>query len=618
MIGPQVFQVLTEFRFEIGSAVANSKALQGAVEGISTAADNTLLSFQRLGLGLVAQMGLGPGSFLGILGAAIQASDKFGQSQRQFANIISSNMDHLTGSIGTFEERMASSAVIMQKINKLAQEFSLPASDLLDMSKLLAATLVPKGLAGTNFGTAIDISRQFLKSAPTLGVDPGLAKGQLLDMIQGRASMNDTLFQRLMNETSAFKPFNKQGGPQAFNVLPAPERVRLVGLALKQFSSDMDVLKGNAMSLSGEMRRLGEAIKGPFSILKPLGDVILEPLLKMLHILNSELQMKGKEIVESLAKFLKPFISDPQALLVNILQLRKLKTDTKLAGEATGLLGIFLGVAHMLHMLGLQGTATHIALTGLTSGLRFLGIGIATLAGWVGTLLMFVTGASSVFGAIFSIMNGLVVVASRVLVPFALMLGLFQLISRARAIAQVEDTKSILGSTPAMATALAKLNTVINLLLEPFIRIYDYVARLIAPLFRVSYYFDILVFVIDQVANAVILVQGTFQGLVYALLETLNQAQSLFTGGGFSFSKIGEAFNAGIDDMIEKNMTAIKNGEGAVVQQTTNIAKIEIQNNFKEQMEPDRIAFTLKDQLLKAANNPGQASGRSLQGAFTR
>jgi hypothetical protein len=65
-------------------------------------------------------------------------------------------------------------------------------------------------------------------------------------------------------------------------------------------------------------------------------------------------------------------------------------------------------------------------------------------------------------------------------------------------------------------------------------------------------------------------------------------------------------------------MEAIKNGTGAVVQQTTNINKVEIRNDFKEQMEPDRIAFTLKDQLLKAANNPGQAAGRSLQGAFTR
>jgi hypothetical protein len=618
MIGPQVFQVLTEFRFEIGSAVANSKALQGAVEGISGAAEDALINFQRLGFGLVTTLGLGSGSLLGVLGAAIQASDKFGQSQRGFANIISSNMDHLTGSIGTFEERMATSAAIMQKINKLAQEFSLPSGDLLDMSKLLAATLVPKGLAGTNFGTAIDLSRNFLKAAPTLGVDPGLAKGQLLDAIQGRASMNDTLFQRLMNETAAFKPFNKQGGPQAFNILPAPERVKLVGLALKQFASDMDVLKGNAMSLSGEMRRLGEAIKGPFSILKPLGDVILEPLLKMLHLLNSELQTKGREIVESLAKFIAPFISDPQGLLINILQLRKLKSDTHLAGEAVGLIGMFTGVAHVMHWLGVEGTVARIAMSSFTTGLRFLGIGLATVGGWVGALLMWLTGTSTIFGALFAILDGLVIVASRVLVPFTLLLGLFQLLSRAHAIAQVEDAKAIASSTPAMAAALAKLHTVFNLLIEPFVKIYDYVANLIAPLFRVSYYFDALVWVIDKVADTIILVQATFQGLVWGIMETINQAHSFFTGGGFDSSKIAAAFNAGIDDMIAKNMEAIKNGNGAVVQQTTNINKVEIRNDFKEQMEPDRIAFTLKDQLLKAANNPGQAAGRSLQGAFTR
>ena len=37
---------------------------------------------------------------------------------------------------------------------------------------------------------------------------------------------------------------------------------------------------------------------------------------------------------------------------------------------------------------------------------------------------------------------------------------------------------------------------------------------------------------------------------------------------------------------------------------------------FKEQLEPDRIAFALKEQLYKAMKNQTQAKGSSLQGAF--
>lgn len=616
MIAPQAFQVLTEFRFDIGHAVANSSALQSAVGGISSAANDALFSLERLGIGAAASLGLGAGSLLGVLGVAITSADKFGMSQRQFANIISANMDHLTGSVNTFEDRMAASEQIMRNINKLANEFSLPATDLLDTSKLLAATLVPKGLAGTNFSTAIDISRSFLKASPTLGVDSGLARGQLLDMIQGRANLGDTLFQRLMNETAAFKPFNKNGGPQQFNALPAPERVRLVSSALRQFSSDMDVLKGNAMSLSGEMRRLGEAIKGPFSILKPLGDVILVPLLKVLHQANAVLQTQGKEIVKSFAGLLKPFIEDPQALLINLLQLKRLKSDTKLAGEATFLIGTFMTIAHVLHFLGIEAASFRVVGGGLVTFFSLLRTSLVFIFEWAAKIAIFLTGASTIFGALYTILNGLVVVASRVLLPFALILGFFQLISRARAIAGVEDAKSFLTSTPAMAQAISKLSQVFNTLIDPFVKVFNTVAEFISPLFRVSYYFDILIYLVDKFADALILVQAGIEGALSALHFFFNNAYKMFYGQDI-MKGVGEAWNAGVDDAIERNLKAIENGS-SIVNQVTNIGKVEIQNNFKEQMEPDRIAFTLKEQLLKTARNPGQAQGRSIQGAFAR
>lgn len=614
MIGPQIFQVLTEFRFEVGSAVANSKTLQTAVQDISTAANDTLLSFQRLGVGLVAQMGLGSGSLLGILGAAIQSSDKFGQSQRAFANIISSNMAHLTGSIGTFEDRMRSSELIMGNINKLADEFALPSEDLLNMSKIMTATLVPLGLAGKNFSTAIDISRGFLKSAPTLGIDTTLAQGQLTDLIMGHGSMQGQFTQRLVQDTAAFAPFREQGNLKKFNLLPDAERVKVVSSALKQFATDMDVLKGNALSLSGEVRRLTESLKGTFSIFKPLGDVLLVPLLKLLHEFNNQLRTAGADIIKSLSRFIAPFIKDPQELLINILQLRRLEQDTKLAGTGLWIIGVLSGVAAALRFLGLQATATTLAVRGLSAMMGLIGTAFSTVFGWLGRFLVWATGASSVFGAVFSIMNGLVVVASRIFVPFALLLGLFQLISRARAIADVEDAKAMITLAPALTEAFARLKSVMGVFLQPFADIFDKLATWISPLFRISYYVEILTDMLTFLADVLMLAQAGFNGILFAIFEFVNQVSELITGGGFDFAKIGEAFNGGIDNMIERNLTAINNGTGAVVQQTTNIGKVEIRNDFKEQMEPDRIAFTMRDQLLKAANNPGQTSGRSLRG----
>ena len=48
----QVFNVLTEFRFDIAHAVAGSKQLQGEIGKISEAADQAHYSIQRIGMAL--------------------------------------------------------------------------------------------------------------------------------------------------------------------------------------------------------------------------------------------------------------------------------------------------------------------------------------------------------------------------------------------------------------------------------------------------------------------------------------------------------------------------------------------------------------------------------------
>lgn len=622
-MGPQqVFHVLTEFRFEVGAAVANTSALKSAVEGVSSAADTALINFQKLGLGVVASMGLGSGSLLGVLGAAIQSADKFSNSQRQFANIISSNMEHLTGSIGTFEERMAVSESIMRNINKLAQEFSLPSGDLLEMSKLLSATLVPKGLAGTNFGTAIDISRNFLKASPTLGIDPTLAQGQLLDLVQGRANLGDTLFQRLMNETTAFKPFNKQGGPQAFNQLDAATRVKLLGAALKQFSSDVDVLKGNANSLSGEMRRLGEAIRGPFSILKPLGDVVLVPLLDTLHRFNNGLAKEGAGFVQALANFIGPLIKNPEQLLIGALQARKLSGDVRDAAGVLGVAGMAGTLGGAIKFLGGSAKFAHPAVALAAGSLAALwhvadrmNLGFAAKAAGITMGVGAIGAVLAYFGYLIPLLS---FAFNAIAVPLGLLIGLFQLLARSAAIAQVADAKAMVELAPRLMESLNRVRVILGDFVGKVGEIFNGVAEFLSPLFRMSFYVEGLVTVIDAAADGLLLFQATFQGLVFAILETVEQVQSFFTGNGFNFGAISDAFNAGIDEVIERNLNAIKNGSGAVVNQTTQIAKVEINNQFKEQMEPDRIAFTMKEQLMKAAQNPGQASGRSFSAALAR
>lgn len=152
------FKVITEFRFDIGHAMLESKTLQGQVEKISTAADNALLSFQRVGMGLVAQMGLVSGGVLGFLYDAIQASDKFSQSQRNLANIFLTNQKAFGDQGLTFQQAMTNASKVMDTIHHKAMDFSLDPNDLLNQTKLIAPVLVSHGLDGANLATSIDLS----------------------------------------------------------------------------------------------------------------------------------------------------------------------------------------------------------------------------------------------------------------------------------------------------------------------------------------------------------------------------------------------------------------------------------------------------------------------------
>ena len=126
----QAFHVLTEFRFDFAHAVTNSQTLQNEVGKISDAANGAMHSIQRMGIGLVTQMGLGAGGILGFLYNAIQASEKFAQSQRNLANILLSNNEVFKNGGFDFASAMGQSEAIMENVIKKAREFALTDSKI--------------------------------------------------------------------------------------------------------------------------------------------------------------------------------------------------------------------------------------------------------------------------------------------------------------------------------------------------------------------------------------------------------------------------------------------------------------------------------------------------------
>lgn len=593
MIG-QVFHVVTEFRFEVGSALLGTEKLQSAVDGVSSAADSALVSFQKLGLGVAAQFGIGTGGVLGILGMAVKSFDKFKQSQLALANVMGNSGD-------PFADRMLAAATSMEKMRKMANEFGLPVDDLVQMTKLIGPMLnnektkSGQGLAGPGFSTAIDMSRSLLKSAPTLGVDPGLVAGQMQSMISGHASMSDTLFQRLVSDTQAMAPF-KESGSKGFNALDGAKRVEVMRKALAQFSKDADVLAGNVNTLRGQFTILSNQLSSSVSILRSLGEALMVPIIKALKAANAFIAKEGLAIFQQLARGIGPLIKEPEQLIATLMQLRDLKSDVTSATKIVSVAGGILAAASAMSFMGIK--------------IPFLTAGIAKLAGMItaveGPIAAITLGAG--FGGAF---NAIIMLISRIAAPLLLLVGIFQLFSRAIAIARINDAKRLLEMAPLIAKVSATFARIFDVFNEGFGKI----AEVLAPLFQMAGLFEFFIGILEWVSEGIMLVMAGFQGLVFGLLETFNQAKSFMTGGGFSATAIGDAFGAGVDQMIERIMGGVDSGEGGLATNVTNIAKVEIRNEFKEQQEPDRIAFSLKDQLLKAAQNPTQRRGGSLQAA---
>lgn len=591
----QLFKVATEFKFEVGAALLGASNLESQVNKVAGAADNALISFQRLGLGVAANLGFGTGGAIGIFQKAIQVSEKFRDSQLKLSTIFAANRDKFVGPVDDFNSRLAVSDQILRRIAAEAKKFSLPEAQLASQASLLAAQLGSKGLAGKNLGNAVNIGRDFLKSAPVLGVSPGQAQNQLLNIIEGSATGNNTLFRRLAGETDAFKDF--VGNAQKFNKLKPAKRVELLTAALRQFTSQADEVNARTELIGNRLEVLKNVFTGFDGILKPLGDAAAPLVSKFVGDLTKVADTDLRRVFLSLTQTFKLLVPDVESLTINLLQLREAANDTRRAISALGIIGL-LGLASKFTFL-------------LRFARPLIGV-LGRVVGFVGVLFGKLGGLSIIFQAF-----GFVV--TKLFVPFAALLALFQTISRARAIAKVEDAKKLPGLFADFTELTNRFTQAISNIFSPFTDVINFIAELIAPLFQMSFFLEFLkspltaiVTLFEIFGTAVILARASFEGLVLAILQFVDNVKS---GKFFSLGdNVKEAFNFGIENFLEKNAQRLNRPDAPISNQVTNIGKVEIKNEFRENLEPDRIAFSLQKQLLKTAQAPTQARGRS----FTR
>lgn len=627
------YTVVSEFKFDVAGAVLGSETLQNKVESLSGAVGNAMQQIQGMGIGFIGQLTGAQGGLLGLLGGALSASDKFAQSQLSITQIIDSNMAHLTGTIGTLNERMAVSRRIMNDIAKDSSTFGIPAPELLEMTKTLSAMLVPKGLAGENFSAARGLSRNLLKSAPNLGIAPGDVQGQLLRAIEGSASMGDTLFRRLLTE--APEPFKaaKVKDAKSFNVLDATKRFNILNDAMAKFANNSDILAMRANTLSGVMQRIRDLFTGFASVLRPLGDVLIPPLVQLLNHAIRLIDTDGRRLVESFARFIKPIVENPRDFIMNMLQLSKLAAHVKMSAGIVafvvslvhaqeiikgisavpglgGLGGVLQSVFNFLMgipiigpaMKGLMGVFTTGPAVGFVGMVKVIGITIARMAGLFGVLLIPIIGLSRALDRMkFDSLEWMVRNSAELtdsLTSIKNSLGILLAPITDMVLGFEELFYALFGGTFALDSMKGGLELVSGLLRAIsglFLELYASFRGLIAGMF------DVIFRTMENVGIVIgNLLEGNFGDL---LGGTKNIFGGYMQAGAEEFAKTMERFAAPTLDGEVDN--------ARVVQQVNNY-DVKMQNSFKEVLQPDRIAFTIKDQLEKASRNRTSGAPKGL------
>ena len=634
-IAAEAFKVVTEFVFQAALADAEVGRLQNSVQGLSDVAERAVASVQSLGINFALQFaGLG-GGILGLLGSAITASDSFTNSQLQFTNLFSANIKNLTGDIATFNDQMRVSKVILGDISRDAIKFGIPVKELEGLTKFIAGFLLPKGLAGENVKAARDISRNLLKSAPILGINPTFAGNQLARSISGEAAANNPVFSRLLQE--APEPFREAGVTTAkqFNVLDIAKRFSILNEAMAKFSSNTQVLTARANTLSGIMQRIENLFSGVSSILKPLGDVILPPLVELLNIGIKLLETKGRKIIEEMALFIEPFLRNPEQLIIGLLQVTKLSEDV---GTAASIAGAVLMLIHLKE------------LTVFLASLPFLGGAVIAIQAFIARSA-FLTGAmlllskaglflKGVFG------GGLFRVITRISLLFLGLTVILQALSRGADLAKLDSAKVLVDRSPEIAKNIRRIKEAFFNIVQPIQDVIEGLAILFSKTIlntslQTGVYISLLgTFgdAIEFVANIINTSLAVMRGGMAAMLSLIANVpivlgQVIDSLKNLDFQGAGSAIEIGMINVLEdsidefsktlnRNIGNIGKDEGteAVVNNVTNnsFGDVNITNSFKEGFQPDRVAFTIKDQLMKAAQNPTTIKGRTLSGALSR
>jgi len=608
------YKIVSHFKFEIGSAVASTQQLEGHLGRLSNRVKGINDQFKYMFTSSALSLTGGQAGIVGVLKNAVTATNDFYEAQRKLATVMTGNAKFFQNPIKDFNRNMEISKHLLSDMIKEARRFGIGVGDFIGTFNTLNPFLIPQGAAGKNFEQSRKLSRNLLMGSDIMGLSPGEAQWQLQTLVQGNlVNPNQSLFQALKQE--APEVFGNIS-PRGFNQLKMAQRVDKINKAFDKFLSNSDVLEARMNDVNTQVRILRDNFSSMGSVLKPLGDVLRTPVLEILQRLNRFLATEFTKTMEMVSRHLKPFISDLDKLQITLNKLMSLGATTGLAKSLAGLLFVIMELRKYIPFV-----AKLMARLGFVAGVG--------LVGGFGNLLKIIFRTKTALGGFAKLLSFIGTALASYLKFFIPLMALFRVIDSAKAHAKVEDRKKFEMYASVLAEKLMTLKDTILTIISPFTYLIDMFGKSISFLFQQSYWIEKFYSVIKglniegffrQFSDGIIKTFAVLEtslkiikNIAIEFLKTLNP----FGGQFMNFNKLNntiQGYSQSGGGMIKANVqqhlqdyrswAAAELEKSRTPENVINIGKVEIRNQFRENLEPDRVAVSIKETLMKAANAP--------------
>ena len=652
MAAAQAFEVVTHFVFEEAALKGTDSIVQG-IEKVSGAAKQLKLDIARIGISFAQSFTGWQGGLIGFGKTLLDISMNFKTTHREIANIIQT----ISKGSHNYQQSLVKSNDLIKKGSEIAYQFAVDERSLIDKVGVMGLSVTErKGFKKSGADPTmmpekmLDLTRASMKMEAALSMPTGTQMG--LRMLQGRVGAGLPAWTDLLSK--AGPELKKAGLGSAGDIQRSLDKdpVKAIDDMIRifdKFNASAEAVKDRVESVEGSLIRLRNVFLGLNSLFLELSMVVNRAVRQALSWFVKFARGPLTESLKALSPLIEKYAGNNTKLARTILEAAGAAENAQKSKFWTTILVIgpyLIGLGKSLFGWAMKFPMFTSGIDKVARALIKSGFYIGVFAGKLMVLLKSGAGILSVFGLIGKFLAGGLLLMGKYLVLFGALFTVFQAVTRVTARFKVEFLKNIMDALSGGKDAAKEGAGFVSQVVLLYDEIVEFIALGIERAIRwMGTMFSGMGKLISDVFSKIwggikSLFANTWIGSLAMKIKNLLAPFDFITPG---LQKIGDIYKVimgseiqGVKDLAgaaaekhvgTKNVKIARNilsgvsdwlGFGPTIEKkkkeigksVTNFnGPININQDFKGELNPDRVAFAFTKEIQKMAQNPTSVSG---------